>query len=90
MMVSLINKVHMIARGPKKGQQERFVVSPRTSDGAFCLKRPEVKTNQDQDYKKVFTLSEVERLTKQGWSVRMKSDVSGDWNTLKYEGLIYA
>ena len=89
-MISLIYKNHTIARGPKKGQQERFVVSPRASDAAFCLKRPKIKTNRDDDYKKVYTLIEVEQLTKLGWSVRMKSDVSGDWNTLKFEGLVYA
>lgn len=90
MTITSIHKIHTIPRGRKKGEQERFVVTARSTDGAYCLKQPGIKTNREQDYKKVFSLDEVEQLTKAGWSVRMKSEVSGEWNTLKCEGLVYA
>jgi hypothetical protein len=90
MSVRRIWKEHRISRGPKKGQTELFIVTARASDGAYCLKMPDERSNTEQFYRKVYTLNDVATLTRQGWSVRMKSQVTGAWNTLKSEGLEYA
>ena len=90
MSVMRISKQHRIPRGTKKGLTEQFVVEPRSTDRAYCVKPANERSNRDEAYTKVFTLNEVASYTRKGWSVRMRSQVSGDWNTLKSEGLEYA
>ena len=90
MSLTRIWKDHRIPRGPKKDEFELFVVEPRALDGAFCVKPAAERSNRDEFYTKVSTLDEVASYTRKGWSVRMRSQVSGEWNTLKSEGLRYA
>ncbi len=88
MSISRIWKEHTFPRGKRKGQQELFVVEPRSENGMYSVKKLGHQTNRvPDDYDDVATLDEVWRLLQAGRSVRMRGAISKEWNTLNNKGI---